>query len=105
MPQKRANGEGSIRKRADGRWEARYVSPIDGKQRSVYGKTQKEVRQKLTQVMSEIDGGAYVDPSTMTVAQWMDTWLKDYCRDKNFIKMELCIFIFQHLIRNLYIMQ
>lgn len=81
MAQKRANGEGSIRKRSDGRWEARYVSPKDGRQHSLYAKTQKEVRQKLTQVMSEIDGGSYVDPTHMTVAQWMDLWLHDYCRD------------------------
>lgn len=79
---KRANGEGSIRKRSDGRWEARYVSPVDGRQRSIYGKTQKEVRQKLTQIMTEIDGGAYIDPTDMTVSRWLDVWLKDYCRDK-----------------------
>ena len=41
-----ANGSGSIRKRADGRWEGRYSvgsDPATGKQiqRSVYGKTQK----------------------------------------------------------------
>lgn len=80
MPQKRANGEGSIRKRADGRWEARYVSPKDGKQRSVYGKTQRDVRQKLTQIMGEIDGGSYVDPTDMTVDQWLGEWLRVHCR-------------------------
>ena len=26
MPKKRANGEGSIRKRKDGRWEGRYTA-------------------------------------------------------------------------------
>lgn len=29
MPKKRANGEGSIRKRKDGRWEGRYEIPLD----------------------------------------------------------------------------
>ena len=81
MATKRANGEGSIRKRSDGRWEARYVSPKDGRQRSLYGKTQKEVRQKLTQVMSEIDGGLYVDPAKLTVSEWLDMWLKEFCGD------------------------
>lgn len=80
MPQKRANGEGSIRKRSDGRWEARYVSPKDGKQRSVYGKTQKDVRQKLTQIMGDIDGGSYVDPVGMTVEQWLEEWLRVHCK-------------------------
>ena len=49
-----AQGGGTIRQRKDGRWEARYTvgrDPGTGKQvqRSVYGSTQKEVRQKLAQ--------------------------------------------------------
>ena len=52
---KNAKGGGTIRKRSDGRWEARYTLGIDPKtgkqiQKSVYGKTQKEVRQKLTAI-------------------------------------------------------
>ena len=48
-----ANGIGNIRKRADGRWEARYCVGFDPKtgaliRKSVYCKTQKEERQKLT---------------------------------------------------------
>ena len=61
---KNAKGSGTIRKRSDGRWEARYTTGIDPKtgkqtQKSVYGKTQKEVRQKLTEVTAEIDAGTY----------------------------------------------
>ena len=46
---KGAKGGGTIRQRPDGRWKARYTLGIDpgtGKQiqKSVYGKTQKEVR-------------------------------------------------------------
>ena len=49
---KRANGEGSMRKRSNGSWEARVtvgVKPVTGKliSKSVYGKTQKEVREKM----------------------------------------------------------
>ena len=49
---KRANGEGSIRKRSNGTWEARVavgVNPETGKliSKSVYGRTQKLVREKL----------------------------------------------------------
>lgn len=36
MPKKRANGEGNIRKRKDGRWEGRFTAgrdPETGKQR------------------------------------------------------------------------
>ena len=80
---KGAKGGGTIRQRPDGRWEARYTLGIDpgtGKQiqKSVYGKTQKEVRQKLTAITAEIDSGTYQEPCKMTVNEWLDIWLKDY---------------------------
>ena len=45
MPKRRANGEGNIRKRKDGRWEGRYTAgydPESGKRiiKNVLGKTQ-----------------------------------------------------------------
>lgn len=43
---KRGNGEGSIRRRKDGRYEGRYTDGA-GRQRSVYGKTRKETAKKL----------------------------------------------------------
>lgn len=81
--ERKANGTGTIRKRADGRWEGRYTvgfDPKTGKQRqkSVYGSTQKEVRQKLSAVASEIDAGTYVEPRKETVAEWLDVWLETY---------------------------
>jgi integrase len=47
---RRGNGEGSIRRRRDGRWKGRYtVHTAQGrKQKTVYGKTRKEVSEKLT---------------------------------------------------------
>ena len=51
MAKKRANGEGSIRKRKDGRWEGRYTAghTPEGKAiyRNVLGKTQAEVVEKV----------------------------------------------------------
>lgn len=87
MPRKsttrRAQGEGTIRQRKDGTWEARYTlgrDPGTGKQiqKSVYGATQKDVRQKLQQISQSIDEGTYFEPTKMTVAGWMNTWIKDY---------------------------
>ncbi len=79
---KRANGEGSIRQRRSSLWEARYTIGVNenGKpiRRSVYGKTQAEVRQKLNAVVNDIDNGVYIAPDEMTVAEWFDIWLKDY---------------------------
>ena len=80
---KNAQGAGTIRKRSDGRWEARFTTgfdPLTGKQiqKSIYGKTQKEVRERLTQITSEIDDGTYIAPTEETVGEWLDTWLKVY---------------------------
>ena len=79
---KGAKGGGTIRQRPDGRWEARYTLGIDpgtGKQiqKAVYGKTQREVRQKLTAITAEIDSGTYQEPCKMTVNEWLDIWLKE----------------------------
>ena len=72
------NGMGSIRQRADGRWEARYTTP-DGRQKSVYGKSEAEVTKKLRGALHEIDSGAWREPSKMTVGEWLDVWVSDYC--------------------------
>ena len=61
MAKKRgANGGGSIQQRKDGTWEGRFTvgyDPATGKQiqRSYYGKTQSEVRKKLSSVTHEVD--------------------------------------------------
>lgn len=86
MPRKNtrnAQGNGTIRKRPDGRWEARFTvgrDPGTGKQiqKSIYGKTQTEVRKKLQQTCSEIDNGTYVEPTKLTVSNWLDIWLEEY---------------------------
>ena len=56
MPGRRARGEGSIRKRQDGRWEDRYTAGRDvetGKliYKSVLAKTQTECKRKLREVL------------------------------------------------------
>ena len=76
MAKKRANGEGNIYKRDNGSWEARYT--VNGKRHSIYGKTQAEVRKKLTEALSQIDREEYIEDSGMTVSQWLTIWQRDY---------------------------
>ena len=85
MARKKApNGSGTQpRRRADGRWEARVqigLDPLTGKpiMKSVYGKTSKECNSKLLKLASAVDQGTYIEPSKMTVGQWLDIWTKDY---------------------------
>ncbi len=87
---KSAAGLGNIRKKTVTRkgqqyeyWEARYTEGYDpgtGKQiqRSITGKTQKEVAQKLKAAVAAIDAGTYIAPCKMTVAEWLDIWAEQY---------------------------
>ena len=55
---KRANGEGTIFKRADGRWSGEISYRNDGgrtKRRTVYGRTQAEARGKLDALRERLD--------------------------------------------------
>jgi len=79
---KRANGEGTIRKRKNGSWEGIYTAGRDenGKliRKSVYGKTQQEVSKKLTAINNDLNNGTYISPDKITVSEWFNIFLKDY---------------------------
>lgn len=90
MAGKSAAGTGTIRKKVVTRngkeyqfWEARYTAGYDpgtGKQiqRSITGKTQKEVAKKLKEATTAIDSGTYTAPNKMTVGEWLDIWSAEY---------------------------
>ena len=71
------NGMGSIRKRKDGSYEGRYTGS-DGRQHSVYAKTPKACGEALRAATHSVDNGSWLEPSTMSMSQWFDTWLRDY---------------------------
>ncbi len=76
MSKKKANGEGSISKRSDGRYMARYT--VNGKRRAIYGATHEEVRVKLNEVLNDIAKGTYIAPQKDTVGMWLKEWLVTY---------------------------
>ena len=83
MAKKRANGEGCIRKRKDGRWEARYTDTFESnpkkKRKSIMGKSRKEVSDKLIQALNDLRiGGGLPLEATQTVQEWLDEWMKTY---------------------------
>lgn len=77
MGTRTANGIGNIRKRPNGTWEMR-LSYLDGdgtlKRVSVYGKTQREVRDKAKAVRDRVDNGAPANDDKMALAAWMARW-------------------------------
>jgi len=80
MAGKRGDGEGTIRQRKDGLWEAAY-SYRDAlgnlKRRSLYAKTQREVSEKLRATLRTLDQGEAVNTDRQTIAQFLDRWLED----------------------------
>src|SRR5947209_1236880 len=73
---KRGNGEGSIYHRNDGRWVAEIT--IEGRQRKfVYGKTRKEVQEKLKVALHEQQQGTLVTAPQQTVAEFLNNWLEN----------------------------
>ena len=85
MAKKRANGEGNIRKRKDGRWEGRYTAGYDpetGKRiiKKVLGKTQAEVKEKLAQAQQETAGLDVGRNGGYTVATWFRSWYEPYAK-------------------------
>ena len=85
MAKKRANGEGSIRKRADGRWEGRYTAgyhPETGKRiiKNVLGKTQAECKAKLSAALESVKSIDVIRADEYTVATWLRSWYDIYAK-------------------------
>ena len=85
MAKKRANGEGNIRKRKDGRWEGRYTAGYDEKTgkrmiKNVLGKTQAEVKEKLAKAVAEAGSVDVRRADEYTLGTWLQTWYELYAK-------------------------
>lgn len=100
MANKRANGEGSISKYivngVNKGWRASISvgSDENGKyiRKQFYGKTQKEVKEKLEEFKKQMSLGALPSDDKLTLEHWYYTWLFDYrvkdLKPKSFEKYE-----------------
>lgn len=84
---KRGQNEGSIRKRTDGRWEARYTAGYheDGKpiRKSIMGKTREQVATSLSDRLSQKT--ILINSNHKKFVDWLSEWLETYA--KNDIKL------------------
>lgn len=85
MAKRRANGEGNIRKRKDGRWEDRYTvgrDPESGKviYKNVLGKTQAEVKEKLASALEDTKDLDVSRSDDYTVGSWLTNWYTLYAK-------------------------
>jgi len=72
---KRGNGEGSIYKQRNGLWAA-TISIEGGKRKYFYGKTRKEVQEKLASALQDQKQGMLVATPQQTVGQFLTDWLE-----------------------------
>lgn len=87
MATRRGNGEGSIFQRADGRWVGRVSLGFDTVnhkrlQKTVYGSTKSEVRQKVTEILRSHDQGLTVQTKSQTAATYLNSWLMNVVKPK-----------------------
>src|SRR5688572_10274898 len=79
MAGRKSNGEGTIYRRTDGRYEAAAMLPTSEGRRKrvrVYGKTRQEVHQKLMKLTEEARRGILSHDRPMKVAEFLDFWLE-----------------------------
>ena len=87
MAKRRANGEGNIRKRKDGRWEGRYTAGRDSETgkaiyKNVLGKTQAEVKEKLKQAIAASQQLDVNRAKNCTVESWIKLWYETYAEPR-----------------------
>ena len=79
---RRPQGDGTIRKRADGRWEARIIigHKNDGSPmyKSAFAKTQRSALKQLHQLLDLYRDVDLTGECRMTLGEWMDKWLDEY---------------------------
>jgi hypothetical protein len=80
---KRGNGEGGISRRKDGLYMARYTvqTATGSKRKTLYGKTRREVDEKLTKAKADRDGGLVFDADNLKLGEYLARWLADSVRD------------------------
>jgi integrase len=81
---KNGNGEGGItRHKKSGLYMARYTvqTPTGPKRKTLYGKTRREVDEKLTAAKADRDRGLLFDADSLTVGRYLERWLADSVRD------------------------
>jgi integrase len=76
MAKRRANGDGALFQREDGRWVGR--AKIAGKVRYFYGRKQSEAKKKLDKALEDARKGIYVHPTKLKFGEWLDNWLTTY---------------------------
>src|SRR5918912_2935976 len=84
MAKKNGNGEGgtTLHKKS-GLYMARYTvqTATGSKRKTIYGKTRREVDEKLTKAKADRDIGLAFDTDNLKVGEYLQRWLSDSVKD------------------------
>jgi integrase len=75
---RRGRGEGTVYRRADGRWEA--ALGVGGRRQRYVGQSQREVRVKLLAARRALEQGIVLSGSSQRVEEYLTRWLEDSVR-------------------------
>lgn len=111
---RRANGEGSIYRRKDGRWEgAAWVDTTAGtrKRMRVYGQSHRQVHERLLEVKAQAQQGIPLPDQSWSLRRFFEHWLRDVvtptCRPSTYTRYEQNVRLYlnpalgKHLLRRL----
>src|SRR5438552_3531748 len=80
MTRRRGHGDGGIRRRSDGRWEASIdLGRARGRRRRrfFYGRTRAEAAAKLRAAQASLDAGLPLLDQSTRLGPFLDTWLAE----------------------------
>lgn len=72
---RRANGEGTVKQRRDGRWEIQ-LRLGDGRRQSLFGRTQREVMEKKAELLKTLAGGLPIVSDRQSFGGYLEGWLE-----------------------------
>ena len=93
MARRRKQGTGTVRKRADGRWEGRVVTGYDDnglpKTKNVLGKTRRECLEKLKVLQEQYTPPIRKCRAEMPFGDWIAFWYETYCKPQLSIRTQV----------------
>lgn len=83
---RRSDGEGSVQKRNDGRWQASVM--VERKRRYVYGRTRAEVVEKLAALKQEQQRGTDLSKKNLTLEAYLTQWMEEVVRPSHTVNTD-----------------
>ena len=79
---RRGQGEGTIRKRKDGRWEGRVLVPGRKRAKIVYGRTKHELQGAVARLRTDAARGLLPPERSPTLREYLDDWLSQHAQPR-----------------------